>query len=125
GGVERELDVLRRRPRHLRERLPGRRGHVLRVLTLHRRNPASADEVVVPLLQLDRTTGLTRRGIRRLLLDRRHLVSLPVRVRPRLPRSSRLSPGAYSVASAAPRINHPQARVPRWRSSRTGTPEVR
>ena len=58
--VERELDVLRGRARHLRERLARRGRHVRRVPALHRSDPVAADEVLVARLQLDGTVDLSR-----------------------------------------------------------------
>ena len=60
-SIKRTLDVLSARMRDLAEHLPGRRSRILPILTRSRRDPLPADEIVVALLQLDRTAGLTRR----------------------------------------------------------------
>ena len=70
--VERKVDVLGRRARDLRERLTGRRCHVLGVLPLHRSDPVAADEVVVARLQLDGTVVVSRSREDRDLLDGCH-----------------------------------------------------
>ena len=71
GGVERELDVLGARLRHLGERLAGRRRQVRRVLPCDRRDPVAADEVLVARLQRDGTLVVAGCGVHR-RFDGRH-----------------------------------------------------
>ena len=60
GRVERKLDVLRARVGDFAERLTGRRCQIVAVLAGRRRYPLAADEVLVALVELHRTTGFTR-----------------------------------------------------------------
>ena len=52
-GVEREFDILRRRARHLAERLAGDRADIVEILAFDRRDPFAADEIVIAFAERD------------------------------------------------------------------------
>src|SRR4051812_18594006 len=118
-GIQRELDVGRPRARALGELLAGARRDVRPVRAGRRRDERAADEVVVALLQRDRTAGLPRRCVGSLLLRDGHC-GIPFKRGRCVPAAARrgTAPTLTARRPAAIRARCPSASVVRPRAAR-------